>query len=65
MKGRTEKCPNRGTDAPADNASRRGMDESRHDGKHVGTLHGITPCRFGTAQYGPVRWVVWDPWLAE
>jgi hypothetical protein len=43
MKGRTEKCPNRGTDAPADNASRRGMDESRHDGKHVGTQHRMTP----------------------
>ena len=40
-KGRTEKCPNRGTDAPADDASRRGMDESRCDGKHVGTQYGL------------------------
>ena len=42
-KGRTEwGYPNRVTDAPADNAGRRGMDESRHDGKHVST-QGDTP----------------------
>ena len=63
-KGRTEPCPNRETDAPADNASRRGMDESRFDGKHVDIERGPGPCVIGTAQYGPVRWVVWDPWLA-
>jgi hypothetical protein len=43
MKGRTDRCPNHGMDAPADNASRRGMDESRSDGKHVGTLRGLVP----------------------
>ena len=40
------------------------MDESRRDGKHVGTERGSCPRGIGTAQYGPVRWVVWDPWLA-
>jgi hypothetical protein len=68
MKGRTEVCPNRGTDAPADNAGRRGMDESRHDGKHVDaqerasvrSARGFDPCLIGTAVYGPVRTVVWD-----
>ena len=64
MKGRTEVCPNRGPDAPADNASRRGMDESRSDGKHVDTQRGLVPRGIGTAGYGPVRTVVWDPWLA-
>ena len=64
MKGRTDRCPNRGTDAPADNASRRGMDESRSTGKHVDTQRGLVPRRIGTALYGPVCRVVWDPWLA-
>ena len=72
-KGRTEwGYPNRVTDAPADNAGRRGMDESRHDGKHVDaqerasarSSRGLAPCLIGTALYGPVRRVVWDPWLA-
>jgi hypothetical protein len=47
--------------------------ESRHDGKHVGTLERASACSsrgpvprlVGTALYGPVRRVVWDPWLAE
>ena len=55
-----------------DNASWRGDAESRHDGKHVGvqdralarSLHGPRPCLIGTAGYGPVCPVVWDPWLA-
>ena len=74
MKGRTDRCPNRGTNASADNAGWRGMDESRSDGKHVGTQRGLVPRRIGTAASGsssealakeePVRWVVWDPWLA-
>jgi hypothetical protein len=35
-KGRTEwGYPNRVPDAPADNAGRRGMHESRHDGRHM------------------------------
>jgi len=63
-KGRTKVCPNRGPDAPADDASRRGMDESRSDGKHVDTQRGLVPRGIGTAVYGPVRTVVWDPWLA-
>lgn len=41
-------------------------------GKHVGVqeqasacfLRGLVPCPSGTAVYGPVRTVVWDPWLA-
>ena len=45
MKGRTEQCPNRGKDAPADNAGRRGMDESLSDGKHVGIERGLRPAR--------------------
>ena len=48
------------------------MDESHHDGKHVNTQErtpvrssrGLDPCLIGTAVYGPVRTVVWDPWLA-
>jgi hypothetical protein len=72
-KGRTEwGHPNRVRDAPADNAGRRGMDESCHDGKHVDaqertsvrSSRGLAPCLIGTAVYGPVRTVVWDPWLA-
>jgi hypothetical protein len=55
-----------------DNARRRGGTESRHDGKHVGVqewasacfLRGHVPRPSGTAVYGPVRTVVWDPWLA-
>ncbi len=55
-----------------DNASRRGDAESRHDGKHVGaqeqalvcSSRGSDPCLIGTAGYGPVCPVVWDPWLA-
>ena len=52
-----------------ENARRRGGTESRRDGKHVGTQeqasacssHGLVPCLNGTAVYGPVRTVVWDP----
>jgi len=55
-----------------ENARRRGGTESRHDGKHVGvqeqasacSLRGLVPRPSGTAVYGPVRTVVWDPWLA-
>ena len=55
-----------------DNASRRGDAESLHDGKHVGawdrasarSRHGPCSCLIGTAGYGPVCPVVWDPWLA-
>jgi hypothetical protein len=50
----------------------RGDTESRSDGKHVdvqeqtsvSSSHGLAPCLVGTAVYGPVRTVVWDPWLA-
>ena len=28
------------------------------------SLHGLVPCPSGTAVYGPVRTLVWDPWLA-
>ena len=55
-----------------DNASRRGDAESRHDGKHAGvqeqasvcSSRGFDPRLIGTAGYGPVCPVVWDPWLA-
>ena len=73
-KGQTEwERPNRGTDGQStDNARRRGGTESRHDRKHVGaqerasarSSHGLVPCLLGTAGYGPVCPVVWDPWLA-
>ena len=62
MKGRTEwGYPNRVMDAPANNAGWRGMDESRHDGKHVDTQEraparssrGLDPRLIGTAGYGP------------
>gem|GEM_PF-3284092 len=43
MKGQTDKYPNHGTDAPADNASRLGMDESRCGGKHVDARRGLVP----------------------
>ena len=54
------------------NARWRGGTESRCDGKHVGvqeeasvcSLRGHAPRPSGTAVYGPVRTVVWDPWLA-
>ena len=54
-----------------DNASWRGDAESRHDGKHVGaqeqasacSSRGFDPRLIGTAGYGPVCPVVWDPWL--
>jgi len=55
-----------------DNARVRGGTESRHDGKHVGaqgrasacSSRGLVPRLCGTAGYGPVCPVVWDPWLA-
>ena len=55
-----------------DNAGRQGGTESRHDGKHVGaqeqasvcSSRGFDPRLIGTAGYGPVCPVVWDPWLA-
>ena len=55
-----------------DDARRRGGAESRRDGKHVGvqerawacSLRGLVPRPSGTAVYGPVCTVVWDPWLA-
>ena len=58
--------------AVTDEAGRRGDAESRHDGKHAGAqrrtpVHcsrGLVPRLIGTALYGPVRRVVWDPWLA-
>jgi hypothetical protein len=45
------------------------MDESWFDGKHVDARDrfrpvlntGFAPCLIGTAVYGPVRTVVWDP----
>jgi hypothetical protein len=48
------------------------MDESWFDGKHCGrsgrasarSSRGPVPRLIGTAVYGPVRTVVWDPWLA-
>ena len=54
------------------NARVRGGTESRHDGKHVGAQgrasacpsRGLVPRPCGTAGYGPVCPVVWDPWLA-
>lgn len=36
-------CPNRGPDAPAENARRRGMDAIWFDGKHVDTQDGLRP----------------------
>lgn len=53
-------------------AGRPGDAESRRDGKHVGARRrvsarlsrGLVPRLNGTAGYGPVRPVVWDPWLA-
>jgi hypothetical protein len=55
-----------------DNARRRGGTGSRRDGKHLGVqeqasaypLRVTVPRPGGTAVYGPVRTVVWDPWLA-
>ena len=75
MKGRTdEEDSDRSRDAAADTASRRGGSEGLSDGKH-GDLQGGLSSPFsllalclglvGTAGYGPVRPVVWDPWLAE
>ena len=57
------------TDGPTDDARRRGESESRHGEKHVGvqeqasacSLRGLVPRPSGTAVYGPVRTVVWDP----
>jgi hypothetical protein len=65
--------PNRVADGQStDDARRRGGTGSRHDGKHVDVqewasacfLRGLVPRPSGTAVYGPVRTVVWDPWLA-
>jgi len=65
--------PNRVADGQStDDARRRGGAESRREGKHVGVqgqasacpLRGLVPRPSGTAVYGPVRTVVWDPWLA-
>ena len=55
-----------------DDARWRGGTESRCDGKHVGvqerasacSLRGLVPRPSGTAVDGPIRTVVWDPWLA-
>jgi hypothetical protein len=55
-----------------ENSRRRGGTEGRCDGKHVGVqeqasvcfLRGLVPCPSRTAVYGPVRTVLWDPWLA-
>ena len=74
MKDRTnEEGVNPVTDGPTDDARRRGGTESRHRGKHVGaqgrasarSSRGLVPRLCGTAVYGPVRTVVWDPWLAH
>ena len=48
------------------------MDESWLDGKQVDARDrfrpvlntGFAQCLIGTAVYGPVSTVVWDPWLA-
>jgi len=75
MKGRTdEEDSDRSRDVAAVTASRRGGSESLSDGKR-GSLRGglsssfilraLCPGLVGTAGNGPVRPVVWDPWLAE
>lgn len=74
MKGRTnEGDSDRSRDVAASTASRRGGSESLSDGKHgnlqVGlsipfSLRALCPSLVGTAGYGAVRPVVWDPWLA-
>ena len=74
MKGRTDEGDSdRSRDVATVTASRRGGSESLSDGKH-GNLQGglsspfslraLCPGLVGTAGYGPVRPVVWDPWLA-
>ena len=74
MKGRTdEESSDRRQDAAADTTSRWGGSESLSDGKHgdfqgrssgLSLLRASCPSLIGTAGYGPVRPVVWDPWLA-
>ena len=74
MKGRTDEGgSDRRQDTAADTTSRWGGSEGLSDGKH-GNLRGRPlgllllgawcPSLIGTAGYGPVRPVVWDPWLA-
>jgi hypothetical protein len=74
MKGRTDEGDSdRRRDVAAVTASRRGGSESLSDGKHgnlqgglssLFSLRALCPGLVGTAGYGPVRPVVWDPWLA-
>jgi len=74
MKGRTDEGDSdRSRDVAAVTASRRGGSESLSDGKHGNLQGGLSspfslrascPGLVGTAGYGPVRPVVWDPWLA-
>lgn len=74
MKGRTDEGDSdRSREVAAVTASRRGGSESLSDGKHGNLQGGLSspfslrascPGLVGTAGYGPVRPVVWDPWLA-
>jgi hypothetical protein len=75
MKGRTDEGgTDREPDTAADTTSRWGGSESLLDGKHgnlqvkpsgLAALRVSCPGLVGTAGYGAVCPVVWDPWLAE
>jgi hypothetical protein len=66
----TENARRRGGTESRCDGSRSVAEKAR--GNHVGVqewasacfLRGLVPRPSGTAVYGPVRTVVWDPWLA-